>query len=328
MKNKFEQEVQLIPSVGFLHNTEHLIKIPINKGINIITSKFFPKFLFKTELLLFKLNMLSDNKAMIRTYDGFTVTIRVRQDEISEQVIVNSNGLKTLNSLQNLEISIICKHFDFGTFRYILKQIDLDKFNKDEINLFPELIDLTNSENEENINNMKNSITVEYFNLNNINVNFTPNNNKNIPKDIKTNLGISCTICFEKIYAYSCLVKCNHIFCKECIDQWVKLSSACPLCKLNFKEIIYRDSNNNIIKKRQIKKRKYKFQEENDDTWVENCLEYCMKCKKVNDVYLMLVCDKCKYNVCHTYCAGLDMIPDEEWSCFECNPEYKNFKKS
>ena len=132
----------------------------------------------------------------------------------------------------------------------------------------------------------------------------------------------SCMICLDKINNPSKVNTCGHIFCKDCIDQWTEVSNSCPLCKKEFKKIIYYTNDNKIIKERKVRKKQFKYEdEEENDAWIDQCLDHCMKCKETHDVYLMLVCDKCHYNVCHTYCAGLDKIPEEDWLCFDCDKE-------
>jgi hypothetical protein len=129
-------------------------------------------------------------------------------------------------------------------------------------------------------------------------------------------LPLPCSICLDPIVKRSTLDGCDHEFCKECIDQWALLSSHCPLCKEEFRKIISYEANQKIIKK--VKKRKFKYDEEEEEPWYNNCAESCMVCKKNNDEHLLLVCDSCMYNICHTYCAGLDLIPDEDWNCSDC----------
>jgi hypothetical protein len=145
----------------------------------------------------------------------------------------------------------------------------------------------------------------------------------NTPKSTASmdNKSPACTICLDNMTKPSKVNGCEHMFCRDCIDPWAAVSNSCPLCKKEFKKIYYYDSNvNKIIYTRNVKKKKFKYEEEENENWIENTLEHCMKCKNTDDVYLMLVCDKCKFNVCHTYCAGLDLIPDEDWFCSECNP--------
>jgi hypothetical protein len=144
-------------------------------------------------------------------------------------------------------------------------------------------------------------------------VNIIKNNTLN---NINTKPSLPCPICLSPIINKSILDICEHEFCKECIDQWAKLSSECPCCKDEFKKIIYWD--NNSQQSRRVRKRKFKYEDEEEEPWLLTCSENCMICKKNIDEHLLLLCDKCKFNICHTYCAGLELIPDEDWFCFDC----------
>ena len=43
-----------------------------------------------------------------------------------------------------------------------------------------------------------------------------------------------CSICYEAIKSEdSVKLKCKHVFHKECMEQWVKKSGTCPLCRYN-----------------------------------------------------------------------------------------------
>ena len=43
---------------------------------------------------------------------------------------------------------------------------------------------------------------------------------------------MDCPICFDKITRVDkTVLKCNHLFHKECIDKWFKKSHCCPLCR-------------------------------------------------------------------------------------------------
>jgi hypothetical protein len=92
----------------------------------------------------------------------------------------------------------------------------------------------------------------------------------------------------------------------------------CPLCKKEFKKIIYYYKNKK--KEMKVKKKKLEVEEEGIEfyEYVEGSRDECMKCGQDNDFSNMLVCDRCHYNVCHTYCDGLSRIPDTDWFCGEC----------
>ena len=45
-----------------------------------------------------------------------------------------------------------------------------------------------------------------------------------------------CSICLEKYFDEENLKKvvslnCDHLFHKECIDNWIKINKNCPMCK-------------------------------------------------------------------------------------------------
>jgi len=48
-------------------------------------------------------------------------------------------------------------------------------------------------------------------------------------------IDIYCSICFEDTQCYDIVkTKCNHFYCKKCIDEWFKRSSKCPVCNNEF----------------------------------------------------------------------------------------------
>ena len=43
---------------------------------------------------------------------------------------------------------------------------------------------------------------------------------------------MECSICYESIQSLNIFkTKCNHYFCKYCIDSWIKKNRTCPLCR-------------------------------------------------------------------------------------------------
>ena len=41
---------------------------------------------------------------------------------------------------------------------------------------------------------------------------------------------MSCPICLEKIKDEK-ITKCNHKFCKECLETWLNVNISCPICR-------------------------------------------------------------------------------------------------
>lgn len=48
---------------------------------------------------------------------------------------------------------------------------------------------------------------------------------------------INCTVCLENINMIDKDIikfkKCNHMFHKECIDEWIKINKSCPICRVD-----------------------------------------------------------------------------------------------
>lgn len=49
-----------------------------------------------------------------------------------------------------------------------------------------------------------------------------------------------CTICLDKFdnKKLGILENCRHIFCIDCIKEWYNYNKNCPLCRMDFKEIV------------------------------------------------------------------------------------------
>lgn len=65
-----------------------------------------------------------------------------------------------------------------------------------------------------------------------------PEKEKDIEKDIEKNTGEEeCTICLcDKKDEYA--LKCNHSFCKMCIESWKENSMSCPICRRKIVETV------------------------------------------------------------------------------------------
>jgi hypothetical protein len=126
----------------------------------------------------------------------------------------------------------------------------------------------------------------------------------------------TCSICMDNLINKAVANKCSHEFCKDCIEKWTKLASSCPLCKETIEKITYYHNTKKVEKI--VYSKEFNNWEEEYETWYEESDDNCMKCHSNINNHLLLVCDSCNTNVCHTYCANLDRIPDGEWKCSEC----------
>lgn len=133
-------------------------------------------------------------------------------------------------------------------------------------------------------------------------------------KELTLPTNTTCAICLDSINKLANLDKCNHDFCLNCIKQWSKKTNKCPLCKKDFKIIFYYEKNT----RREIKVKKRRLDIVEDDFYLDQSDDACMVCLNSDNTDLMLVCDRCQRRVCHTFCDGLDSVPQEEWYCRYC----------
>lgn len=57
-----------------------------------------------------------------------------------------------------------------------------------------------------------------------------------------------CYICSVIVYDELALTNCFHVFCTNCLHQWVKFSCHCPQCKQQFNEVAFVPGNENLTK--------------------------------------------------------------------------------
>jgi hypothetical protein len=137
-------------------------------------------------------------------------------------------------------------------------------------------------------------------------------------KELLIESNSECPICLEKIVNLANLDSCNHDFCKNCIEKWAKDSSNnCPICKREFKKLIFYEKN----KKIEYKVRKKRLNLDTDEfyfEYIDNASDICMVCASEEDPAALIICDRCDYNACHYYCDNLPSVPEGEWVCEEC----------
>ena len=153
---------------------------------------------------------------------------------------------------------------------------------------------------------------------------FIKSSQENNKKDkLANSLITKCTICLDQITNPATLKPCEHQFCKDCIEKWLKKSSACPDCKKNAKKLYFFSEKNKKYMGKKIKRKKYKAEKQGYEDWFLNCDKTCLICGKEDNTAYLLVCDSCNFRICHTFCVGLDSIPDTEWHCPECEAKEK-----
>ncbi len=120
-----------------------------------------------------------------------------------------------------------------------------------------------------------------------------------------------CMICLQKLdHHVATLSGCTHHFHRDCILGWKNFANQCPLCKRRFIQI-QEGANTYAVSPRNQK---------NGDTLQEaylNTLEPCCICDLDENPRYALLCDGCD-KCFHTYCIGLDLVPENAWYCETC----------
>jgi len=102
-------EEEFILNLRYFHKDSCL---PLKKGNNLILSNSFPEFA-KDNIVLFNLNVISENQASIRTFDYFPLIIKFRDgdsdffptnDGIDKFLIIKKQTILFFNSLLKIQI--------------------------------------------------------------------------------------------------------------------------------------------------------------------------------------------------------------------------------
>ncbi len=131
----------------------------------------------------------------------------------------------------------------------------------------------------------------------------------------------NCVICTDSIDAIQGKLSCQHSFCFDCIQQWARIATVCPLCKAEFSSISKSmGSGQQCCVK--VTPKKQRIHNDDDGHWgdAEEEVLPCMLCDNADNEHLLLLCDGCDAP-CHTYCAGLPAVPSGDWYCMVCKVE-------
>lgn len=72
-----------------------------------------------------------------------------------------------------------------------------------------------------------------------------------------------CTICLENMIQIK--LPCNHFFCEQCINKWIKDYNTCPLCRGNIDKINYYSEENKKKNEWVVFQNDEKYKEEADN---------------------------------------------------------------
>jgi len=135
---------------------------------------------------------------------------------------------------------------------------------------------------------------------------------------VKEKTTLTCGICLEEVNSTvnKGSLQCKHEFHLPCISQWSSVTNMCPLCKDRFQFILTEG------KKINVQHRDANFG--NDENGIDlEALEQivCFVCADAEDEANLLICDGDCGRGAHTYCIGLELIPEGHWFCQSCQSQ-------
>mmetsp|Transcript_4981 Transcript_4981/g.18060 ORF Transcript_4981/g.18060 Transcript_4981/m.18060 type:complete len:366 (+) Transcript_4981:178-1275(+) len=129
----------------------------------------------------------------------------------------------------------------------------------------------------------------------------------------------TCVICFEeRAGSLPASIACGHTFCEPCIVQWANQPTGkypqCPTCRKSFAKISIKGKADIPVK---VKKLKRTAEDLDAARLIEECA--CSVCGSGHDEANLLLCDTqgCG-GAAHTFCIGLDRVPEGDWYCATC----------
>ncbi|KTW27919.1 uncharacterized protein T551_02886 [Pneumocystis jirovecii RU7] len=124
---------------------------------------------------------------------------------------------------------------------------------------------------------------------------------------------------FDKMDDIAYLGSCTHMFHHQCIKSWLKIANTCPVCRDRFYWVrLSRTVGGAIFKAYAVEN---KVNSGNND--ISNVVEEsydtcrCIICGSSEDEHVLLLCDQCD-DAYHTYCLGLEEVPDTDFFCPTC----------
>ncbi|KAL8387965.1 hypothetical protein RB595_009546 [Gaeumannomyces hyphopodioides] len=120
---------------------------------------------------------------------------------------------------------------------------------------------------------------------------------------------------------------CGHCLHNSCLQAWAAKANSCPICRHSFHLVdVYDSVGGNLLKSYRVEDKKQVAEfdpqawlNENPDDEDDEETTPCPVCNSDSDEDVLLLCDGCDASY-HTYCIGLEDIPDGSWFCMECAP--------
>ncbi|RFU23965.1 hypothetical protein B7463_g12371, partial [Scytalidium lignicola] len=115
---------------------------------------------------------------------------------------------------------------------------------------------------------------------------------------------------------------CDHVLHDDCLREWSQKANSCPICRQTFNLVQVLDTVGGTVISEYAVEDKKQVAEFDQNAWVAENLEEeesnpCPICGASDNEDVLLLCDACDAPY-HTYCIGLDRVPNGHWFCMEC----------
>jgi hypothetical protein len=128
-----------------------------------------------------------------------------------------------------------------------------------------------------------------------------------------------CLICLDDFVTQEVATPeaCNHSFCVDCLQEWLKNTNTCPVDRQVCDMILVRCCQGGKVVKRIHVEPPMKKEEE------EEAMDYvsrCEGCGRTNSDFALIYCGRCGRSY-HLECVypPLDTVPLGEWFCSDCS---------
>ncbi|KJZ78899.1 hypothetical protein HIM_01672 [Hirsutella minnesotensis 3608] len=123
---------------------------------------------------------------------------------------------------------------------------------------------------------------------------------------------------------------CEHIIHDACIRSWAQKTNTCPICRNPFHTVrVYNGVDGTAISTYDVQDKKQvaefdvqQWMPQNIDAEDDEPSNPCPICNSAEREDVLLLCDSCDAAY-HTYCIGIDYVPQGDWYCMECSDLFR-----
>ncbi|KAL7627156.1 hypothetical protein AAE478_003932 [Parahypoxylon ruwenzoriense] len=123
---------------------------------------------------------------------------------------------------------------------------------------------------------------------------------------------------------------CGHVLHDACLREWIGKANSCPICRQVFHLVhVYDKVGGTQLSSYKVedKKQVAEFDPQawlNDNPEDDEVSAPCTVCNQSDHEEVLLLCDSCDAPY-HTYCVGLNDVPEGHWFCQECSEAAAEF---